>query len=121
VTSADEHIRLAGQRVRAAADQWNAVDLSAVVNCVAVLESSVASLAAASEILRSSPEGRVGTLRAGLFELNWDVKRLQRLVSGSGAFLRGLPGAECADVEMYQPGGFALPIASGKETWGLQG
>ena len=107
MTSAQEQIRRARDLVRTAADQWDAASLSAIGNSVSVLESSVGSLTAASKALNGSQEIAGNEMRASLLELKTDADRLQRLVDASAAFLRGLPGAQSSDVELYRPGGSA--------------
>ena len=121
MTSAREQIRRARDLVRTAADQWDAANLSAIANSVSVLESSVASLAAASEILNSSQEMPGNEMRASLLGLKTEADRLQRLVDASAAFLRHLPGGQSADVELYQPGGSTRLIVAEPDAWGLQG
>jgi hypothetical protein len=118
--TAHEHVRQAAQLVKAAADQWKATDLAAVENCLSVLELSAAALTAGLEILRRSPESAGGALRAELSGLKEDACRLQRLADAAAAFLRSLPGAPCADAELYQPGGRTSPMVSAPE-WGMQG
>jgi hypothetical protein len=121
MTSAQEHIRQARDLVRTAADHWDAANLSSIGNSVSVLESCVASLTAASKILNGSREMAGNEMRASLLGLRTDADRLQRLVDASAAFLRRLPGAQSADVELYQPGGSTRTIATGPDAWGLQG
>jgi hypothetical protein len=121
MTSGKEQICRARDLVRTAADHWDASSLSTVGNSVSVLESSVANLAAASEILSDSRELAGHEIRASLLVLKMDVDRLQRLVDASAAFLRHLPGAQSADVELYQSGGSTSLIAMGDDVQGLQG
>jgi len=121
MTSAQEQISRARDLIRSAADHWDAADLSIIGNSVSVLESSVASLTAASSLLNSSPEMAGNEMRASLLRLKTDADRLQRLVDASAAFLRGAPGAQSADVELYQPGGSTRLIVTAPDAWGLQG
>jgi hypothetical protein len=121
VTSAQEQIRRARDLVRTAADHWDAASLSAIGNSVSALESSVGSLTAATRILDGSQQMAGNEMRASLLGLKTDADRLQRLVDASAAFLRGLPGAQSSDVELYQPGGSTRLIATEPDTWGLQG
>jgi hypothetical protein len=116
-----EHIGEARQSLAAASEQWNAVDLSAIEGCISVLESSAASLTAAFEILQGAPQRPCGSLRAALIGIKEDATRLQRLVDAAAAFLREVPGAGWADVELYQPGGTTRAIRFGSEPWGMQG
>lgn len=115
------HIREAEQCVKAAADAWDATNLSAIANCVSALERSAASLRAAFQVLRSSPETADGGLRTAIMGLQKDTARLQRLVDAAAAFVRGLPGPDCEEAELYQPGGSTRPTGSAFETWGMQG
>jgi hypothetical protein len=121
MTAAQEQIGRARDLVRTAADHWDAASLHSIGNSVSVLESSAGSLTAASEILSGSPETAGNEMRASLLELKTDAKRLQRLVDASAAFLRHLPGAQSAEVELYQPGGSTRLIVTGMDTAGLQG
>ena len=121
MTSAQDQIRRAWDLVRSAADHWDAANLSTIGNSVSVLESSVGSLAAASEILNGSREMAGNEMRASLLGLRMDADRLQRLVDASAAFLHRLPGAQSADVELYQPGGSTRLIVTGADAVGLQG
>lgn len=121
MTSAQEQICRAQDLIRTAADHWDATDLSAIGESASVLESSVGSLAAASRILNASQEITGSEMRASLLGLKADADRLQRLVDASAAFLRYLPGAQSADVELYQPGGSTRLIPAGPDAWGLQG
>ena len=121
MTSARERIRRARDLVKTASDHWDAANLSAIGNSVSVLESSVGSLTAASRILNGSQEMAGNEMQASLLELKTDADRLQRLVDASAAFLRRLPGAQSADVELYQPGGSTRLIVTEPDTWGLQG
>jgi len=119
--TAQEQIRGARDLVRTAADHWNGASLSAIASSLSVLESSVASLAEASSILDRSTGMAGNEMRTALLALKADATRLQRLVDASAAFLRGLPGAQSADVELYQPGGSTRILVTGPGAWGLQG
>ena len=119
--SAQEQIRRARDLVRTAADQWDAASLSTIGNSVSALESSVGSLTAAAGIMNGSHEMAGNEMRASLLGLKTDADRLQRLVDASAAFLRGLPGAQSAEVQVYEPGGSARLIVAGPEALGLQG
>jgi len=122
MTSALEQIREAERLLGAAAEQWNAVDLRAIGNCLSALEYSATSLRAAHRmILQGSPEQAGGPMRTAVIAIRIDAGRLQRLVDASAAFLRGVPGAECADAELYRPGGSTHPIEPVSQSWGMQG
>jgi hypothetical protein len=121
MTSAQEQILEARNLVKSAAEHWDAANLTTIGNSVSVLESSVASLATASKILNGPQEMDGNEMRASLRGLKTDVDRLQRLVDASAAFLRHLPGAQSEDLELYQPGGSTHMIATGWDSWGLQG
>jgi hypothetical protein len=121
MTSVQDQIHRARDLVRSAADQWDAANLSTIANSVSILESSAGSLTAAFKILHGAQQVTVNEMRASLLGLKTDADRLQRLVDASSAFLRHLPGAESADVELYQPGGSKRAIPTGTDASGLQG
>jgi hypothetical protein len=104
-------IVLAERRVREVADQWNAVDLSAVGNCISVLEYSAADLSDATEILKISSTATANVIRSKVHELKKALSRLERLVDASSAFLRGAPGSGGDDPQVYQAGGSVFDAA----------
>ncbi len=120
-TTAKPHIRLAEQLVKGAADEWNGADLSAAGSCLSALEASSASLAAAAEILRHSPENPENEMRVTLRKLIAHGRRLERLVDNAAAFLRSLPGSAEAEETAYQQDGSKRHVLIGVEPWGLQG
>jgi hypothetical protein len=112
-------IVLAERRVREAADQWNAVDLSALGHCISVLESSAADLSDATEILKISSTATGSVIRSKVRELKKAVSRLERLVDASSAFLRGAPGPGGDDTR-YQAGGSVFEAALSSPSRGTQ-
>lgn len=116
-----DRIVQADQRLKQIAGRWNAVDLSAIGNCVSALEASSTDLCAAAEILKSSPARPGSPLRANVLDLKQSVARLERLVDASAAFLRSAPGLACDQPVLYQAGGVVRQPASFSETPGMQG
>ena len=127
------------KRVDNAADDWNAVDLTVIAECVSALQASAADLSAALAILQrpgktghgATPAGQV---RANVINLQKSVGRLERLVDASAAFLRGAPGLACdqpvlyhacrstaADGVICQAAAFFCEAAAISEMGGVQG
>jgi hypothetical protein len=104
-------IVLAERRVREAADEWNAVDLSAIGQCISALECSVADLSDATEILKVSSTATGSVIRSKVRQLKKEVSRLERLVDASSAFLRGAPGSGADASTVYQAGGSVSEFA----------
>jgi hypothetical protein len=103
-----DRIVLAERRVREAADQWNAVDLSSIGDCVSALERSAADLSDSTELLKTSSTSTGSVIRSKVHDLKKAVFRLERLVDASAAFLRGAPGSGGVDSSLYQAGGSVL-------------
>ncbi len=113
-------IALAEQRVREAADQWNAVDIAAIGHCVSTLECSAMDLNDAAEILKGSSMETGNVIRSKVRDLKKAISRLERLVDASAAFLRGAPGLGSDETGLYQAGGSVLesnlwPISRGTQ------
>lgn len=115
-----EQIVYAGQRLAGAADQWSAVDLVAIANCLSSLECSADVLSHALEILRESPPESISALRSNILELKENAARLERLTDSSASFLRCAPGLACDEPALYQAGGSVRITAPVAETRGMQ-
>lgn len=128
-------IMLAQQRVREAADRWNAVDLSAICHCCSALERTVADLRDATEMLKRSPAEVTAAeltpaqqastasrelFRSSLLDLKNAAVRLERLVDASAAFLRSAPGLAGEESGFYQAGGAICRMAPAPEARGMQ-
>jgi hypothetical protein len=118
--NASETIARAVKAVTAAADRWDAVNLSEIDSCVTSLESSVADLNGALDILRQSPRLNVGTLVANIIELKNSAARLERLSDSAASFLRCAPGLESGEPTLYDAGGSMQHAAPSAEPRGMQ-
>ena len=110
----------AGQRLAGTADQWNAVDLVAIGNCLSSLECLVDELSHALEILMESPPDTVSAVRSNILDLKENAARLERLTDSSASFLRCAPGLACEEPALYQAGGSIRITAPVAETRGMQ-
>jgi hypothetical protein len=110
----------AGQRLREAADRWNAVDLSAIGSCCSALESTADDLRDAAGILKGSPVTSGDLVRSGILDLKKSVFRIERLVGASAAFLRSVPGPAREDSGFYGAGGSIYRTAPAAEARGMQ-
>jgi hypothetical protein len=129
--TADTKVARSERQVREVADSWNAVDLSAVAQCLSILNDSVADLSDAHRILKevaatSADSVRVDStrgdsLRSDIAGLKASALRLERLVDASAAFLRLAPGLASEDVGLYRSGGAICSLVSPGEPRGIQG
>jgi hypothetical protein len=100
-----DRIRKAHSLVVRAAKCWNAGNVAAVEECVAVLEESAAELRAAE----AAAVGRADSLRgirSEILQMKERVARIERLPDLAAAFLRGGAGSSGAS-PLYRAGGFA--------------
>jgi hypothetical protein len=99
-----DRIRKAHSLVVRAAKCWNAGNVSAVEECVAVLEESAAELRAAE----AAAAGRADSLRGvrgEILQMKERVARIERMSDLAAAFLRGGSGSNGAS-PLYRAGGF---------------
>jgi hypothetical protein len=99
-----DRIRTAHRLVVRAAKCWDAGNVAAVEECVAVLEESAAELRAVEE----AAIGRVDSLRgvrSEILEIQERVAPIERLSDLAAAFLRGGAGTNGAS-PLYRAGGF---------------
>lgn len=118
--NASETIARAVKTVTAAADRWDAVNLSEIDSCVTSLEISVADLNGALDVLQQSPRLNVGTLVANIIELKNSAARLERLSDSAASFLRCAPGLEGGEPTLYDAGGSMQHAAPSAEPRGMQ-
>jgi hypothetical protein len=103
--TAQEKIARSEKRVKDAADRWNAVDLSAISQCLSALEYSATDLSEAVTALKESAVTSRSLVRSNITSLRIAALRLERLVDASAAFLRLAPGLDCDGAGLYQSGG----------------
>lgn len=98
---ASEQVIAAGQRLREAADRWNATDLASIESCRFSLEQSVLELHELLDNVRRMPGQNMTVLATELRQIQNDAARLGRLTDASAAFLRCAPGASGNESGFY--------------------
>lgn len=116
-----EKIARSEKRVKEAADRWNAVDLSAISQCLSALEYSATDLSEAVTTLKESAVTSGSLVRSNVASLRIAAFRLERLVDASAAFLRLAPGLDCDGAGFYQSGGSICCSVSPVGMRGIQG
>jgi len=102
-----DRIRKAHSLVVRAAKCWNAGDVAAVEECVAVLEESAVELRAAEAAAAGRTESLRG-VRIEILQMKERVARIERMSDLAAAFLRGGTGSNSAS-PLYRAGGFEEP------------
>jgi hypothetical protein len=91
----------AGQRLKEAADRWNATDLASIESCAFSLEQSALELHELLDSVHRMPRQNMTVLATELRQIQNDAARLGRLTDASAAFLRCAPGMSCGDSGFY--------------------
>jgi len=118
---AQERIVRAGERIKEAADHWNAVDLSAISHCLSALEYSATDLSEAVTVLKESGPMSGSLVLSNIASLRIAALRLERLVDASAAFFRLAPGSDCDGAGLYQSGGSICCSVSPAGMQGIEG
>jgi len=98
---AREQVIAAGQRLREAADQWNATDLTSIERCTFSLEQSALELHGLFDNARRMPPQNLTVLASELRQIQSAAARLSRLTDASSAFLRCAPRAGGTESGFY--------------------
>ena len=98
---AREQATAAGQRLKEAAERWNATDLTAIESCAFSLEQSALELHELLDNVRSMPRQNMTVLATELRQIQSDAARLSRLTDASAAFLRCAPGVSGGESGFY--------------------
>lgn len=115
---AREQVTAAAQRLREAADRWNATDLAAIESCAFSLEQSALELNEMLRTVRQIAPDNAAEFATGLLQIKNDVSRLTRLNDASAAFLRCAPGAGADETEFYGAGAarYSIPDEESRGT-----
>ena len=108
-------VAVAQIRLSRAVEDWNAVDLAAIGECLNSLELSAGELARALEMVRESPAGTFNSLGSHAIDIKKAASSLERLVDSGAAFLRGAPGLTGSEPKTYQHDGLFRTSASVEE------
>jgi hypothetical protein len=98
---AREQAIAAGQRLKEAAERWDATDLTSIENCTFSLEQSALELHELLDNVRRMPSRNFTVLATELRQIQNDAARLGRLTDASAAFLRCAPGVTCGESGFY--------------------
>ncbi len=98
---AREQVIAAGQRLKEAAERWNATDLTSIESCAFSLEQSALELRELLDHVRSMPDRNMTVLATELRQIQNDAARLGRLTDASAAFLRCAPGVSGSESGFY--------------------
>jgi hypothetical protein len=91
----------AGQRLKEAADSWNATDLTSIESCAFSLEQSALELHELLDHVRRMPRQNMTILATELRQIQNDAAHLGRLTDASAAFLRCAPGVSGSESGFY--------------------
>ena len=98
---AREQVAAAGQRLKEAAERWDATDLASIESCTFSLEQSALELHELLDRVRRTPDPNMTVLTAELRRIQNDAARLARLTDASAAFLRCAPGVSASESGFY--------------------
>jgi len=91
----------ARQRLKDAAERWNATDLASIESCTFSLEQSALELHELLDSVRRLPPQNMTDLATELRQIQNDAARLGRLTDASAAFLRCAPGVSGGENGFY--------------------
>lgn len=91
----------AGQRLKEAAERWNAADLASIESCTFSLEQSALELHELLDNVRRLPRQNMTGLATDLRQIQYAAARLGRLTDASAAFLRCAPGMSGSESGFY--------------------
>jgi len=98
---AREQAIAAGQRLKEAADRWDATDPASIESCGFSLEQCALELKEMLEAVRRVPCENAADLVAELLDIQNGAARLSRLTDASAAFWRCAPGVSGAETGFY--------------------